>query len=126
MRKVVRDEESDLAGIRQCIDKTKSILGGDSGVERKLVPVGQRVAPFQREAAVASFSSEVLNLVLHANSEARRQSHFDLLPEKLTRQSVTKRSAFISGFELEAERRKHIRLRKGRDATVRHVGRGTV
>src|SRR5437899_10544508 len=126
MRKVVRDEESEFAGIRQCIAKTKSILGGDSGVERNLVPVRQGVARFQREAAVASFSSEVLNLILHANREARRQSHFDLLPEKLTRQPVTKRGTFISGFELEAERRKNIRLCKGRDATVGHVGRGTV
>ena len=85
MRKVVRDQESDFAGISQCIAKTKSILGGDSGVEWKLVPVRQGVTPFQSEAALASFSSEVLNLILHANSEARRQSHFDLLPEKLTR-----------------------------------------
>src|SRR5437899_1816190 len=126
MRKVVRDEESEFAGIRQCIAKTQSIVGGNSGVERKLVPVRQRVACFQGEAAVVSFSSEVLNLILHANSEARRQSHFDLLPEKLTRQPVTKHGTLISGFELEAERRKNVRLREGRDATVGHVGRSTV
>ena len=41
-------------------------------------------------------------------------------------QAVTKNVAFISGFQFETERRKHIRLCERRDATVRQVRRSTV
>ncbi|HAK06366.1 MAG TPA: hypothetical protein DCO65_03705, partial [Spartobacteria bacterium] len=79
----------------------------------------KRVTAFESEAAVASLSGEMLNLVLHANCEARRQPHFDLLPEKMNRQAMTEDVAFVSGFEFEAEGRNNIRLRERRDTTVR-------
>src|SRR5207253_4332692 len=108
MREVMRNEERKFARITQCVAEAKPILDGDSGVERKFVPVSKRVTSFESEAAVASLSGEMLNLILHANSEARRQPHFDLLPEKVSRQAATKDGALISSFEFKAERRKHI------------------
>ena len=115
----MRDQERKLSRIGQGVAEAKAILGGDSGVERKLVPIGKRVTSFESEAAVASLSGEMLNLVLHANCETRRQSHFDLLPEKMSRQALAEDVAFVSGFEFKAERRKHIRLCERRDATMR-------
>ena len=115
----MRDQERKLSRIGQCVAEAKLIFGGDSGIEWKLVPISKRVTRFESETAVASLSGEVLNLVLYANGEARRQPHFDLLPEKLTRQAVTKDGALISSFQFKAERRKHIRLCECGDATVR-------
>src|SRR6267378_6645605 len=89
----------------ECVAESKSILGGNSRIERKLVPIRERVTRFETEASAASLSSKMLKPVLHANSESRRGSHFNLLPEKLSRRPVTKCRAFISSFEFEAERR---------------------
>ena len=53
------------------------------------------------------------------DTEPVRQPHFDFLPEKMSGRVVTKEGAVVSGFEFEAEWRKHIGLGEGRDATMR-------
>src|SRR5262245_10122714 len=103
MRKVVGEQERKLTRIRQHIVEAKPIFGRDSGVKRKLVPISKRVTRFEGKAAFASLFGEVLHLVLDANGETSGQPHFDLLPEKLTWQTMTKADALISSFQFKTE-----------------------
>src|SRR5262249_22802567 len=119
MRKVVRDQERKFARIRQRIVEAKPIFGRDSRVKRNLVPISKCVTRFEREAAFTSLFGKVLHLVLDTNSETGWQPHLNLLAENLTRQAVTKANAFVSSFQFEAERRKHVRLRQCGDAAMR-------
>src|SRR5205085_9677603 len=108
--KIMREQEGKLARVLDRINKAEPVLRRYCGIERELIPICQRVTRFDSEGAVASPSREVLDLILQANSESRRQPHLYLLPEQVHRCAVPKEVAFISSLQFKAKRRKHIRL----------------
>src|SRR5262249_7694959 len=81
--KVVRDQQREFSGILRCIVKAETVFSRNCGIEGKLVPIRQRVTRFESEAALKSVSFGMFDLVLHSDSEAGRQPHFDFLPQKL-------------------------------------------
>ena len=68
----MRNEQGKLGRVTRRRTESEAIFGRDRRVERELIPIGQGVACFEGETAVARSACGMFNLVLKTDGDTRR------------------------------------------------------
>src|SRR5438132_9329869 len=102
------------------------VLSEESGIERDLVPIGQRVARFQAECCILQRATVSFHAVFNREIDSIRQSDFDLLSKRVIGAAKVNNVIFIDQAAVNCSRRKNVSVRGRRKTRLREADRRPV
>ena len=93
-------------------------FGEDSWVERNLVPIGERITPFDTKRRVLSISVVVLDVVFESNVEPIRQTNFTFFGEMVIRIAEVDDVVFVNQAGVNRARRKNVGVGEWRESRL--------